>query len=158
MKVRNYRVELTNEELPKLVRESTKEYKGSDTLSRPSNVADMLNRCYRLSRQAEEHVYLICLDNRLAVIGTFEISHGTVNASLMSVKDIMKRALLCGATNIMVAHNHPSGNMAPSKEDISVTKKLKKVCDLMEITLLDHIIIGWNTEGYTSLRNEGIIE
>ena len=67
----------------------------------------------------------------------------------------MQRALLCNASRIMVAHNHPSGDSSPSREDKKSTMKIKEACDLMGISLLDHIIIG--EDEYFSFKAEGLL-
>lgn len=64
------------------------------------------------------------------------------------------KALLCGAVSIIVVHNHPSGDAAPSKEDINVTKRIKKAGEVIGIGLLDHIIIG---DGYYSFLENDLI-
>ena len=67
----------------------------------------------------------------------------------------MQRALLCNASRIMIAHNHPSGNSEPSREDKKTTENIRKACDLIGIPLLDHIIIG--EDEYFSFKGEGLL-
>jgi DNA repair protein RadC len=104
----------------------------------------MMNNVFDMQNLAEEHLYMIACDSKQKVLGVFEISHGSVNASIVSPREIFIRALLCGAVNIVITHNHPSGNSQPSKEDLQVTKRIAEVGKLMGINLLDHIIIGDN--------------
>ena len=68
--------------------------------------------------------------------------YGTYNSSLVGIREIMIRALLCGASNIIIIHNHPSGVSEPSKEDKAITEKLEKAAELIGIHFCDHIIIG----------------
>ena len=82
----------------------------------------------------------------------FEVSHGTHNASLVGIREIMIRTLLCGASSIVLVHNHPNGLSLPSKEDIQMTKEIKEVSDLMGIYFCDHIIVG--KEGVYSFNEE----
>jgi len=83
------------------------------------------------------------------------VSIGTVNASLVHPREIFKVALLCNASAVILAHNHPSGNPTPSHEDIDITNRLKKAGEILGIEVLDHIIIGDNT--WTSFKEKGLI-
>lgn len=95
---------------------------------------------------------MIATDTKQKVLGVFEISHGTVNTSLISPREVFIRALLCGADYIILVHNHPSGNSHPSMEDKKVTERIKECGELMNIKLLDHIIIG---DDYYSFQEIG---
>ena len=94
------------------------------------------------------------------MLGIFEVGHGTVNACLLHTREIMIRNVLCGASAFIVVHNHPSGELSVSKDDISTTEQLKKAGELMEIPLLDHIIIGREDEKetYYSLKEHGLLK
>ena len=70
------------------------------------------------------------------------ISKGSINQSFMCNREILVEALKCDAVSLILLHNHPSGDPQPSTADISSTKKLNKACELIGISLLDHIIIG----------------
>ena len=77
------------------------------------------------------------------------VSIGTLNFTVASPREILKVAILVNAAGIILIHNHPSGDINPSEQDIKMTKKVNDACNIMEIKLLDHIIIG---EGYYSFR------
>lgn len=117
----------------------------------PENVYKLATKTLNLLEAAEEYVYLITLNNKNKLTGLFEVSHGTVNSSILSPREIYIRALLLGATNIIIFHNHPSGDPEPSKEDIRVTKRLKAAGELLGVELLDHLIVG---DKYYSFREE----
>ncbi len=117
------------------------------------SVAEMLNTVFRLNRQSEEYVYMIALNIKNKPLGVFEISHGTVNLSICSTRDIFIKALLCGATGIILAHNHPSGDVVPSKEDMTLYNQVKEAGKIMDINILDNIIVG---DGYFSFTEAGI--
>ena len=117
----------------------------------PENVYKLATKTLNLLEAAEEYVYLITLNNKNKLTGLFEVSHGTVNSSILSPREIYIRALLLGATNIIIFHNHPSGDPEPSKEDIRVTKRLKAAGELLGVELLDHLIVG---DKYYSSREE----
>ena len=102
----------------------------------------MLDDLYHAELKAEEHIWLIALDTKCKPIGIFETNHGSVNSSVVSPREIFVRLCLCGAAHFIIAHNHPSGDPAPSKEDMEVTRRMGEAGKIMNIGLLDHIIIG----------------
>jgi DNA repair protein RadC len=134
-----------------LFKERTIEYGHTDT---PEKVFEIM--C-KLGAQSwpEEHLYLFCLASSKRVVGVHELSHGSIRASITSLADIFKRALLNNATEIILAHNHPSGRVVPSAEDISTTRKVIEAGKLLEITLVDHVIIG--DDQYCSLQEANLI-
>ena len=89
------------------------------------------------------------------IIGESNISKGTVNASLISPRELFIEALEYGAVSIILLHNHPSGDPTPSSEDVLLTKRVKTAGDLIGIELLDHIIIGNNC--YISFAEQKMI-
>lgn len=102
-----------------------------------------------------EQVYLLCLDNQLRLIKEYVLSTGTINASLISPREIFIKALEAKAVHILLVHNHPSGDPTPSRADIEISKKVMESGELLDIKLLDHIIIGDHT--YVSLKALKII-
>ena len=119
-----------------------------------SSPADVL-KAMKAEEEAEEVLILFCLSSTCDVVGVHEVSRGTINASLVSIREIMKRALLNNAASIIIAHNHPSGSLNPSQADIESTRKLKEAAALLGMPLLDHIIISHN--GYFSFNEHGIL-
>jgi DNA repair protein RadC len=103
----------------------------------------------------KEFFWLILLDNSNYVIGLSEIGIGNTTGVCVNFKEIFQLAILCNASGIIVAHNHPSGKLAVSNSDIQVTQKLKKSAKLLDISLLDHLII--TSEGFLSLSDGGIL-
>lgn len=95
------------------------------------------------------------LDSAMGLIGDKVLSIGTVNASLFSGREIFMEALCAKAVNLMLLHNHPSGSVNPSREDIHLTDKVAAASRFMDIPLIDHIIIGDNC--YYSFREHGRI-
>ena len=106
----------------------------------------------RLDKKAEEYAFMLAYDTKKVLIGVFEISHGTINTALLSNREIFMRALLIGAANIIIVHNHPSGNILPSEQDRNICKKIMDAAKLLEIPLDDFIIIG--SGEYYSFRKE----
>lgn len=135
-----------------LVKDFAKNYVGVDNLQSPANIVQVMNDVFNISNQAEEYLYLVCMTCRCKPISFFEVSHGTYNTTVVNCREILIRALLCGATNIIIIHNHPSGVPEPSREDVQITKKLQEASDLIGIQFSDHIIIGG--DGYYSFTEE----
>ena len=102
-----------------------------------------------------EKVFLLCLDNQLKLIKECVLSQGTINASLISPREIFIHAVESKAVHILLIHNHPSGNPTPSKKDIEISKKVMAAGEMMDISLLDHIIIG--DHSYVSLKAQKLI-
>lgn len=103
----------------------------------------------------EEHVKILMLDGKAAFIHSQTLTIGTVNASIASPREIFRCALRYDAVNIVLLHNHPSGNPKPSCEDIYVTKRISETGELIGIPLIDHIIIGDGR--YISMKEKGYI-
>lgn len=95
-----------------------------------------------LEEEAQEVFVAILLNAQRHVIGYTEVSRGTLDASLVHPREVFRVAILQNASSIIVAHNHPSGIPAPSREDIQVTKCLAKAGKILGIPLLDSLIIG----------------
>lgn len=151
MRITIYRTELDENRHNVLVKEKAVNYT-SESINSPQSVIDMLNTVFRLNRQAEEHVYMIALNTKGKVLGVFEISHGAVSQSFCGSREIFIRALLCGASGIILAHNHPSGDVTPSKEDVRVYQRIKEAGELIGVNLLDNIIVG---DTYFSFTEQG---
>ena len=149
MKIRLYEARMTKDDKVKLVTEKAVNYE-SGTLNEPGKVTDMLRELLKIEDMAEEYCYMIALNNAYKVIGVFFISKGTVNASLVTPRELYIRALLVGAVQIILCHNHPCGSAVPSEEDINVTNRIRKAGNLVGIKLTDHIIIGGGS--YYSFR------
>ncbi|MGB8455049.1 MAG: DNA repair protein RadC [Anaerocolumna sp.] len=104
---------------------------------------------------SRERVLLIMLDSKSKILKDMVISTGTVSSSLLSPREIFLNALKYEAVNVILLHNHPSGDPTPSREDIQITKRMKEAGNLIGIKLMDHIIIGDNK--YVSLSEQGFI-
>jgi DNA repair protein RadC len=89
-----------------------------------------------------EHFRVILLDSKNAVISIETVSIGTVNASIVHPREVLKPALEKSATSMILIHNHPTGNVAPSREDILITRRVDKCGRILGIDVVDHIIIG----------------
>ena len=139
-----------------LVKESSKVYEVESKISSPRDVADYIEQVFKLSIQAEEVMVMLVLDAKNKVVGAFEVSRGSLNSSIVHPREVFKRALLLNGASIIVAHNHPSGDTTPSREDVNVTKRLVEGGNILGINVLDHIIIGDNGR-YRSFKEDLLI-
>lgn len=129
--------------LAELSRRMSKE-RARDGLSfnSPSSVAAYYME--ELRHEKREKVLLVLLDSKGLVLKELTISMGTVNASLVSTREIFIEVLKAEAVGIVLLHNHPSGNPMPSDKDEEITSMIKKCAKLLDIKFVDHIIIGDN--------------
>jgi DNA repair protein RadC len=100
--------------------------------------------CKHLCKLPQEEMHILYLNSQNEVIGIYQAFKGTQTSCTVNPADIIRPALLCSATKIIIAHNHPSGDCNPSKEDLTITKKIDDACEIIGIKLLDHIVIGDN--------------
>ncbi len=100
-----------------------------------------------------EHCLLVGVDTRHRPLGIVTVSIGSVDHTFMSPREIYRDAVALGASAVLVAHNHPSGNPEPSTDDVSVTRRLVAAGELLGIDLLDHLVVG--DHGWTSMARRG---
>ena len=96
----------------------------------------------KLMFEKQEKVILLCLNSRLEIIQEKLLFIGSGDASMLETKEVFQHTLRCGANRIILIHNHPSGNPAPSVEDELITQKIKEMADCLEIEFIDHLIVG----------------
>jgi DNA repair protein RadC len=116
-------------------------------ITMPINVYEQLKD---IRDRRKEHFIVLCLNTQNEVVRREVASVGTVNASLVHPREIFATAIAAGCASIIVAHNHPSGGLEPSAEDLQVTRRLVDAGRLIGIEVVDHIIISKN--GYFSLK------
>jgi len=102
-----------------------------------------------------ESFYALYLNQANKVLGIKKISESGISSTLVDIRIIMQAALLCNASCIILAHNHPSGNLKPSADDLKMTQKIKNASEFLHINLLDHFILT-STE-YLSFSDEGML-
>src|SRR5579859_2772889 len=129
----------------------------SPTLDTPERIADLLrerNRAYEV-----ENFQVVVLNTRRKLVRIDNISQGTLDTILVHPREVFKAAIAANAAAIVLAHNHPSGDPAPSEADIKVTRDLIRAGQLLKIEVLDHVILGRMTQNrpkdYASLRELG---
>ena len=122
-------------------------------ISKPETIANYFME--KLRHQRKECVILACLDGKGQILKEILLSSGSVNMSLISPREVFLEALRNDAVNVILIHNHPSGDPSPSEADIQSTKRVFDMGQLLDVLLLDHIIIGDNC--YFSFREYGFI-
>lgn len=138
-----------------LVKESTKQYGIDKRISSPDTAYEAVNEIFKLDSQAEEIFCVLALDTKNKIIGAFEVSRGSLNASIVHPREVFKRVLLLNANGLVIAHNHPSGEPIESTEDVKITKRLQDGAELLGLNLLDHIIVGEET--FISFKEKGLL-
>ncbi len=110
---------------------------------------------YEFNALSHEKVMIIFVDSKNQILKKEFIFEGGINYSIIEPRLIIKKVLAINASGFFLAHNHPSGDTMPSEEDISITRKIKNICNQLNIRFLDHIIIG---EDYYSLFENDLIQ
>ena len=126
------------------------------TVSQSKEVYELLKRNWNESKiDLIEQFKILLLNRANKVLGICELSTGGISGTVADPKMIFIAALKAAASNIILAHNHPSGNLKPSRADMELTKRIKEAGLLLEITVSDHIILS--SEGFFSLADEGMM-
>ncbi len=119
----------------------------------PGNVVNILRGHYDTLDSDQEHFTVLFLDNKLNIRGIKTVFTGGITETTIDGRVIFRLALLAGATRIIIAHNHPSGDCMPSMDDNSITSALQKIGAFHNILLADHIVLGSNNEFYSYQKN-----
>lgn len=130
-------------------------------LDSPEKIADYLRSAFE-ENPMQEALYCVYLNRRNYPIGRHLITLGTATSTLVAPAEVFRGAILAGATALLVAHNHPSGDPAPSVADNMVTRSLRKAAKIISIDLIDHVIVGDAKAdplkvGYYSFRAAGLL-
>lgn len=132
--------------------EDAVKYRTGCKFTAPGQVADLFQS---LKDECKESFITLHLDGKNRILCMEVVSIGSLNQSIVHPREVFKTALLSSAAAIILVHNHPSGDVAPSNEDKAITKRLAEVGELMGIKILDHIIVG-NGE-YLSFVEKGLL-
>lgn len=127
----------------KMVRE------GKFSMTKVRTPGELVEQLTELAESDREQIVAIFLDIKNVPLGMQTISVGTLNFSVGHPREIFKGAILCNANSLILAHNHPSGDLTPSTADDSLTRDIAEAGKLLDIRLLDHVIVGPNG-GYFS--------
>ena len=104
-----------------------------------------------------EHLVIIMLNAKNKVVGTNVVSVGSINSSPIFLREVFKPAIAASASAVVIGHNHPSGILEPSAEDIHITKKVIAIAKLLDITMHDHVIVDTDSNGYYSFSDKGVL-
>lgn len=140
--IHTYSVMLNEDRVPYLRLENSLEYSREKEFNSPDKIVDLVNTCFELEDQAEEHLITVAMDTKSHVLGIFHTSHGGLDYTEACPRNILYRALLCGAQIFAVCHNHPSGECMPSKADRAAAERIRNAGELIGIQMCDFIIIG----------------
>jgi len=130
-------------------------------LNTPEKIVEYLRSAFEVNPM-QEAFYSIYLNRKNRPLGRHLITLGTATSSLAAPREVFRGAILAGATALVVSHNHPSGDPAPSAADVVVTRALRDAAKIIDIELLDHIIVGQadadpKNVGYYSFREAGLL-
>lgn len=122
-------------------------------LTSPQAVVNYLKE--KIGREKKEHFVILALDSRNYLISINDVSVGTLNANLVHPREVFGDAIRSNAASVIVAHNHPSGDTMPSKEDIKISKTLLAAGNIIGIDVLDHVIVS--SSGFNSLKEMNLM-
>jgi DNA repair protein RadC len=142
---------------PKIRIVYSKNQKASDRIkiSGSNDVYHWFKKVWSSQMQTREEIYVLLLNRNNQILGYQILSSGGITGTVADVRLLYAVALKALATSVILAHNHPSGNLQPSETDKVLTQKIKDAGNLMDITLLDHLII--TREGYFSFADEHLL-
>lgn len=126
-----------------------------EVLRTSGKVYDFTRKLFGMDIETKEQFFLICLNNSMQVIAVYQVSTGGITSCIVDLRMLFFVALNCQATQIIITHNHPSGNLNPSDADKKLTTKIKDACAFLDINFVDHLIV--TDYGYYSFADEGAI-
>ena len=136
----------------KMIKEASFLYQ-TRTISSPKDAYEMIKE--QLEGLDREQFIIACLNTKNEPTNITVVSVGSLNKAIVHPREVFKTAILSNAASIMAFHNHPSGEIMPSQQDIQLTNRLYEAGELLGIKLLDHLIIGDGT--FTSLKEKGYL-
>jgi len=143
---------MKNLEIVKIKMEMIRELPGK-IISSPKDTYELIKEY--LEYADREYCLVISLNTKNRVHNISIVSIGSINSSIVHPREVFKTAILSNASSIIIAHNHPSGDPTPSKEDIAITERIEEVGNILGIELLDHLVVGDNK--YLSLREKNLL-
>jgi DNA repair protein RadC len=126
-----------------------------EKLDGPELVAALARRV--IPDDDREHFYALLLDSQNRLLAAHHVSTGSLSASIVHPREVLGPAIREGAAHLVLAHNHPSGDPTPSREDISLTRQLAEGARLLGLKVHDHVIVGSGTDSFVSLAQRGLL-
>jgi len=111
-------------------------------LENPKRVSVASREIFKLNKRPQELFVIFGTDSKGNLTSAFEVNHGSINSSLVDIKNAFSRLLLSNSAGFFIAHNHPSGDTEPSQADHNVTKSFKRAAEIFDMQFYDHIIVG----------------
>lgn len=130
-------------------------HRNGEQLSSPEAAYNLFRSCMEFLDEEREHFLMISLDTKNKLKAVHIISIGSLNANVVHPREVFYFAIQDRAAVIIVAHNHPSGDPAPSQNDVDVTRKLKSSGEILGIELYDHIVFGM--ERFISMKESNLM-
>lgn len=150
MKIKEYGVKILKNGHNKLYVKEVYNYH-TDKLDSTDGVCNFVQQIIHLDELAEEHVYMIAMNKGYKILGVFQVAHGVVDSAIIRPREVLIRALLCGAYGVVLIHNHPGETIDPSREDYLFTRKMGEACRMIGIAMIDSLII--TRESYRSIMD-----
>ena len=119
-----------------------------------SSAAEALRLVYP-GMEHREYFYVLLLNRANKILGYYQVSSGGISGTVVDQRIVFQAAIKANASSLILAHNHPSGQLTPSQADLDLTKKIKAAGEIMDIQVLDHLIM--TEESYYSFADEGIM-
>lgn len=134
----------------------TRRYRGKQPpgITKPEQVARLIRKSIRDPKR--EHFFAVLLTTRHAVLGVETISVGSLNASIVHPREVFRPAITAAAAAVILCHNHPSGDVSPSDDDMEITNRLADAGRLLGIEVLDHVIVAGDS-AFLSFREKGLL-
>jgi DNA repair protein RadC len=126
-----------------------------DKLDCPESVAVLARRV--ITDDDREHFYAFFVNSQNRLLSAHHVSTGSLSASIVHPREVLGPAIREGAAHVILAHNHPSGDPTPSREDIALTRQLADGARLLGLRVHDHVILGSGTESFVSLAQRGLL-
>ncbi len=137
-----------------MVREREVFYNGN-RLTQADNACEAF--CALLGNPDREYFVALLLDGKNRISGLHVVSQGSLNQSICHPRETFKAAILANSASVILAHNHPTGDVNPSSEDIEITRRLKEAGDILGIKVLDHVIVNTNDGSNYSFSSMGLL-
>jgi len=121
------------------------------------DIDTLFHNTFDIGATVQESLYTACLDSRNKVIGVSEMFKGSGNEAAVDTTLVLQTGVLVGAVSIIVVHNHPTGEYAPSDADVALTKRIQQAAKLVGLNLLDHVIVTHKRGKYFSFTDAGLL-
>jgi DNA repair protein RadC len=120
----------------------------------PLDIANLVKA--EMSALGQEHLRVILLNTKNHVVGSHDVYRGSLNTAVVRVGELFREAIRQNCAAMVLVHNHPSGDPTPSPEDVELTRQVAEAGTLLDVTVLDHLIIGSGVPGFVSLKERGL--